>query len=104
MMRQANVSEEELREKGEINVSADTTLSWKYLEWVRNHPIEWRVPTHILYGEKDHLQSIDTMSDFTESINVDLTIMPNGEHWFHTEEQTEFRCNWLKSLRIKRSI
>lgn len=52
MMRQANVSKEELRDVGEINVSADTTLSWKYLEWVRNHPLVWSVPTFILYGEK----------------------------------------------------
>ena len=26
-----------------------------------------------------------------------LTIMQNGEHWFHTAEQMTFLDNWIKS-------
>ena len=95
MMTGANVREEELNEKGIISISEDMILSWDYLSWVREHPVTWNVQTCILYGERDHLQSIDTMRGFAESINADLTVMPNGEHWFHTEEQIEFREKWL---------
>ena len=99
MMARANVSEEELRTKNIIRLSEDEVLSWEYLSWVRNHPIEWKVPTYILYGEKDHFQTFDTMKTFAELVDADLTVMPNGEHWFHTDEQNEFRKNWLKKYK-----
>ncbi len=40
--------------------------------------------------------AFDTMKAFAELVDADLTVMPNGEHWFHTDEQNEFRENWLK--------
>ena len=95
MMLRAGVSEDELRQKGKIVVSPNEVLSWEYLDWVRNHPVTWNVQTSILYGEKDTFQSIETMNKFAGSVNADLTVMPNGEHWFHTDEQNEFRWNWL---------
>jgi len=95
MMQWANVTEQELAEKLEIPTQFGETLSWKYLCYVREHPIVWRVPTHILYGERDHLTSPDTISAFAERIGAALTIMPSGEHWFHTEEQMRFLDNWL---------
>ena len=39
MMLWANVSEDELREKGEIATNFGETLSWKYLCYVRENPI-----------------------------------------------------------------
>ncbi|MBQ3797842.1 MAG: hypothetical protein II842_16460 [Butyrivibrio sp.] len=38
------------------------------------------------------------MRGFAEAINADITVMPNGEHWLHTEEQTEFREKWLTKV------
>ena len=99
MMNRANVSDEELSKKNIIQVSSDEVLSWDYLVWVRNHPIVWRVPTHILYGEKDHFQSIETITEFAGSVGANLTVMTNGEHWFHTDEQNEFRLNWIKKYK-----
>ena len=96
MMFYAGVSENELREKGEISTSYGETLSWKYLCYVRDNPIVWNVPTDILYGEKDHLVSEEVISEFAKQHQARLTIMKDGEHWFHTEEQTEFMDNWLK--------
>ena len=95
MMQWANVTEQELAERLEIPTQFGETLSWKYLCYVREHPIVWRVPTHILYGDWDHLTSPDTISAFAERIGAALTIMPGGEHWFHTEEQMRFLDNWL---------
>ena len=52
----------------------------------RRNPIKWSVPTHILYSENDNLTSIEVISAFAKSCNADLTVMKNGEHWFHMDE------------------
>ena len=52
MMQWADVSEAELAEKQEISTTFGETLSWKYLCYVREHPISWKIPTRILYGER----------------------------------------------------
>lgn len=96
MMSWAGVTEKELAEKKEIVTSFGEILSWEYLCYVRNHPIKWKVPTDILYGEKDNLTSFETISAFAHSRAATLTIMKNGEHWFHTTEQMDFLDNWLK--------
>ena len=95
MMRWANVTEAELAEKGEIPTAFGETLSWDYLCYVRAHPVAWRVPTRILYGEHDELTSIETISAFAEKTGAALTVMPGGEHWFHTEEQMCFLDRWI---------
>ena len=97
MMTWANVSEEELSIKKEIETSFGETLSWEYLSYVRKNPIHWNIPTGILYAEKDNMTSISTMTDFSKKINANITVMPGGEHWFHTKEQMDFLDNWIKS-------
>ena len=96
MMNLANVSEETLCEKKEISTDFGEILSWKYLCFVRENPIVWNIPTEILYGEKDNLTSCETVDKFIKNHNAHLTVMENGEHWFHTEKQLIFLNNWLK--------
>ena len=96
MMNWANVSEETLCEKKEISTDFGETLSWKYLCFVRENPIVWNIPTEILYGEKDNLTSCETIDKFIKNHNAHLTVVENGEHWFHTKEQLTFLNNWLK--------
>lgn len=98
MMMWANVTEEKLRDLQEIETDFGETLSWKYLGYVRENPIFWDIPTYILYAGKDNLTSFETISEFVEKTNSFLTVMKEGEHWFHTEEQLAFLDNWLKSL------
>ena len=95
MMGWANVSEVELREKGEIETSFGQTLSWEYLSYAKTHPVDWPIPTHILYGSKEHLTSFATISTFAEQIGTTLTVMDGGEHWFHTAEQMQFLDAWI---------
>ena len=95
MMQWANVSEDELREKGEIETNFGETLSWKYLCYVRENPIQWNIPTHILYGSNDNLTDLETMQDFAQKVGAPLTVMEGGEHWFHTDEQMEFLDRWI---------
>ena len=98
MMVSENITEEELYKKKEIKTSFGETLSWKYLTFVRKNPIEWNIPTYILYGENDDLTSYETILNFTNKSKANLTIMKGGEHWFHTDEQIEFLNNWIKNL------
>ena len=96
MMKWANVTEDDLQKQKEIPTSFGETLSWEYLCYVREHPVAWTVPTNILYGEKDSLTSYETISAFADRIGAALTVMENGEHWFHTKEQMEFLSDWIK--------
>ena len=95
MMSWANVTEEELKIRGIISTAFGEDLSWEYLCFVREHPVQWTVPTNILYGGKDNLTSYETITAFAEKYNCKLTVMENGEHWFRTETQMQFLDNWI---------
>ena len=56
----------------------------------------WNVPTEILYGSTDNLQSIDTINEFVNNNGAGLTVMEGGEHWFHTKEQMRFLDRWMQ--------
>ena len=96
MIQWAGTSESELEKRKIIPVEFGDDLSWDYLQYVRNHKIRWDVPTEILYGSNDNLQSIDTIQEFVMKESAKLTIMEGGEHWFHTEEQMNFLAHWLR--------
>jgi len=95
MLQWAGASESELQEKNILETAFGETLSWEYLSWVRAHPVVWQAPTSILYGSGDALQSRDAVQTFAQCIGADLTVMENGEHWFHTEEQMDFLDKWI---------
>lgn len=97
MMMWANVTEQELQDKQEIETSFGETLSWKYLCYVRDNPIAWNTSTDILYARNDNLTSYETISKFTTETSSSLKIMEDGEHWFHTEEQLAFLDDWLRN-------
>ena len=102
MLTWAGETEETLCEKQTIPTAFGETLSWEYLTYVRAHPIEWHIPTNILYGGRDDLTSPETMSAFADHIGAALTVMPGGEHWFHTEEQMQFLDGWLRECLAKK--
>ena len=97
MMMWSNVTEDALQNKKVISTEFGETLSWEYLCYVREHPIKWGIPTCILYGGKDHLTSRETISEFADRIGAELTVMEDGEHWFHTEEQMKVLDHWLSN-------
>jgi hydrolase len=98
MLNRENISEEELRLKKVIHTSFAETLSGEYLSFARSNPIIWNIPSTILYGKNDNITSFKTIIDFSEKINADLTVMENGEHWFHTEEQMLFLDNCFEKF------
>ena len=96
MMVWCGISESELKVKGTINTSFGEKLSWEYLSWVKKNSILWNTPTAILYGADDKMQSLETVRIFADKNKADVTVMENGEHWFHTEEQMAFLDNWIQ--------
>ena len=96
MMMWSNVTEDELESKKEIPTESGETLFWEYLCYVRKHPIKWNILTCILYGGKDHLTSREIITEFAEKQGADLTVMEDGEHWFHTNAQMQFLDDWLR--------
>ena len=95
MMSWANVTEKELKEKSVIHTSFGEDLSWEYLCYVREHPASWTVPTRLLYGSRDNLTSYETIAAFAKTHGAELTVMEEGEHWCHTDEQIRFLDNWI---------
>ena len=96
MMKCENITEDELILKKEIETSFGESLSWQYLSYVRKNTIHWDIPTNILFAGNDNMTSIETMTNFANKINANLTTMKDGEHWFHTEEQMIFLDKWFK--------
>lgn len=98
MMLRANVSETRLERERIIPTSSGQTLSWEYLLYAQEHPITgWKVPTKILYGEHDDLTERGVVENFVQRFDCNLTVMENGEHWFHTPEQLEVLHGWVKT-------
>ncbi len=95
MLSLAGATEQELEEKDVIHTGFGEDLSWDYLCYVREHPLRWRVPTRILYGGHDELTAYETVAAFAEAHGAELTVMEDGEHWFHTEEQLRFLDSWI---------
>ena len=99
MMAWADVTEKQLCEKKRIETPFGETLSWEYLTYARSHPVCWQTSTQILYGERDSLTSRETITAFARAHHAGLTIMTNGEHWFHTEAQMAFLDRWISENR-----
>lgn len=97
MMTWSGVTEAQLEKQKLIPTGFGETLSWEYLSYVRNHRIDtWNAPTSILYGTADNLTERETVDAFVKKHNCQLTVMPGGEHWFHTPEQLAVLNRWEK--------
>ena len=97
MMGWAGVTEEQLQEAGEIPTAFGETLSWEYLNYAVEHRITgWDSPTAILYAGQDPLAARETVADFARRFGCAVTVMENGEHWFHTEEQLAVLNAWIR--------
>ena len=61
---------------------------------VINPITSWDTPTYILRPEIDMIVSEEVGRDFISQHQCQITIMPDGEHWFHTPEQLAFLKAW----------
>jgi GNAT superfamily N-acetyltransferase len=70
-----------------------------YYEWVVNNPIIcWYAPTYILRPEIDLIVNEEVGREFISLHQCQITIMADGEHWFHTPEQLAFLKTWEMSV------
>lgn len=97
MMGWAGVTQAELEARGEIPTAFGETLSIAYQRDVRSHPVEaWTAPTSILYAGGDHLTPRGVVDAFAAAHGASVTVMEDGEHWFHTPEQMAALRAWLE--------
>lgn len=96
MMMWFDVDKERLEREKKVQTPIQT-LSWDYYQYVLQHPIKWEKPTAILYGRMDTLVELDCISSFSNHAGAELTILEDGEHFFHTKEQLEFFERWLET-------
>lgn len=95
MMLAEGASEDRLLLEQIIPTASGRIISWEYLSYVRNHPIsKWNHPTFILYGSKDEFTEYHIVENFVQRFGCHLTVMEDGEHWFHTPEQLETMNQW----------
>lgn len=99
MLGASGFTEEDLMEKGELPGPFGETISREVLTFVREHPAVWNVKTHILYGEHDETVPYVSVEAFAEKTGADITVMENGEHWFHTPEEMAFLDRWITEKR-----
>ena len=95
MLRGAGATEQELAARGEIAAGSGQTLSWRYLCWERQHPVQnWRCPTALLFAGQDRMTARETAERFAADHGAALTVMEAGEHWFHTPAQLAVLREW----------
>lgn len=77
-----------LKREKEIQTDFGQTLSWDYLCFAEAHPARAFCPdTAVLYGGADTTVPRATIDRFVADNECRLTVLPGGEHWFHTEAQ-----------------
>ena len=98
MMNWFEITPEMLEREGEIRTPAGQTLVWDAYRYVIDHPVRrWGTETFILYGGRDEICEPDTIHRFTGMFHGTLTIMEEGEHFFHTDEQLQTVRDWVSA-------
>lgn len=96
MMAWFDISETRLEREREIDTPIDV-LSWRYWQYVRAHPVErWDIPTCILYGGKDDLQSRQVVEDFAGRFGCRLRVSEKSRHPFMEEGDLPVVEAWLR--------
>ena len=64
---------------------------------MKEHPIcDWEIPTAILYGGNDNMQSAEVIQKFVGKYLCDLTISQDSEHAFMQERDRNIVEKWLE--------
>lgn len=96
MMLWFGITEERLAREGEIDTPIDR-MCWDYYRYILAHPVEkWPVPTHILFGGKDDLQTVGIVDSFARRFGCAVTVSPDSAHPFMEAEDIEFVRRWLE--------
>ena len=95
MMLWFGITEERLETENEIDNPVDP-LRWDYFQFILAHPVEnWLIPTAILYGGKDDLQSRRVIDAFCTAHGCRLTVSETSDHAFMEDGDGEIIRHWL---------
>jgi len=90
------ITEERLAREKEIDTPIDL-MRWDYFQYVLTHPVDaWPIPTSILYGERDDLQSQDVIDTFARRFGCRVTLSEHSEHPFMGPGDGEIIEAWLR--------
>ena len=96
MMLWFDITEERLEKEKEIDNPVDP-LRWDYFQFIRSHPVtSWPIPTAILYGAKDDLQTLAVTENFCAAHNARLSVSAQSAHAFMEDGDGEIIRNWLR--------
>lgn len=96
MMLWFDISEARLQAEGEIETPVNRML-WEDYRYTRMHPVAaWSVPTQILYGSRDNLQSRQAVDSFCARFACGLTVSEHSEHPFMAPEDGSIVHHWLQ--------
>lgn len=90
------VTDEQLRQAGRIATPVDE-LRWDWHEHALHRaPDEWPVPTAVLYGGLDQLQSREVVERFCGRTGAVLTVSETSEHAFMAPQDGPIVQAWLE--------
>lgn len=95
MMAATGVARDQLEEAGELPGPGDNVLSWRYLRWAEEHPVDrWHAPTSIIVGDADELLMAGSVERFAGAVGADVTMVAGGAHWLHQPKELEVLARW----------
>lgn len=96
MMARFGITEEQLEREKEIPTPIDP-LRWDYFCYSLTHPIvSWPIPTAVLYGGRDSLQSREVIQSFCRRFDCECTISEESDHPFMDYSDGQIVHNWLE--------
>lgn len=96
MMKWFDITPAVLQERQEIATPIGEVLYWDYYTYVKEHPVnKWETPSAILYGGKDNICELERVRCFADRFYCEMEIVPEGEHYFHTDSQLAAYRSWL---------
>ena len=96
MMLWFGITEERLEREKEIDTPIDL-MTWDYYRYVLDHPVRaWDIPTHILFGGKDDLQTMDIVKSFAQRFGCGVTVSPDSAHPFMEAADIPILRQWLE--------
>ena len=95
MMAAAGVDRAQLEAAGELPGPGGSLLSWRYLTWADQHPVDrWDAPTSIIVGDADELLVPGSVERFAGRVGADVTTVAGGAHWLHQPAELESIARW----------
>lgn len=77
------------------DVKGHNVRNGDYYKFVSENPIDsWKAVTHILRPKVDLIVDERVYEYFLSSHDCSITVMEDGEHWFHTDKQLDFLKKW----------